>query len=75
MKVVSIKIKILVFILICLLSFDVNAQAQLQEVVYLKNGSIIKGIIVEQDYLFFFCISVLIFKRLVFKTTIQFIPN
>lgn len=48
MKVVSIKIKFLVFILICLLSFDVNAQSQLQEVVYLKNGSIIKGIIIEQ---------------------------
>lgn len=39
------KLTILVFMLITTLSFS---QSNYQDVVYLKNGSIIKGIIIEQ---------------------------
>ncbi|MBK7140431.1 MAG: hypothetical protein IPH74_16095 [Bacteroidetes bacterium] len=39
--------KVLLFLLICL-SFNVFAQSSLEEVVYLKNGSIIRGTIIEQ---------------------------
>ncbi|MBA4241275.1 MAG: hypothetical protein C0448_11145 [Sphingobacteriaceae bacterium] len=48
MPLTPMKIKILAFILICIITFDANAQSNFQEVVYLKNGSIIKGIIIEQ---------------------------
>lgn len=41
--------KIFILVVVCMMAFITSATAQtMQEVVYLKNGSIIKGIVIEQ---------------------------
>ena len=45
MKIIIQNVLTLVFILVCNFSFG---QSNMEDVVYLKNGSIIRGIIIEQ---------------------------